>query len=160
MVVAIGTPTLAGVPIASALAVALLVPAALIDVHTRRLPDLWVGAAAVAFLVTDSLNRAIGTSGVAPRDIVLGALVMGVPLLLMHLTSPSSMGFGDVKLAVVAGAAIGATDWHLALPSLALAAGVTATVGVVWRARYVPFGPGLVGATLVALLAHDVLVRT
>ncbi len=157
---AIATPTLADVSIASALALALLVPAALIDVHTRRLPDLWVGAAAVALLVTDSLNRAIGTSGVAPREIVLGALVMGVPLLLMHLTSPSSMGFGDVKLAVVAGAAIGATDWHLALPALALAAGATATVGVVGRARYVPFGPGLVGATLIALLAHDVLVRT
>ena len=85
---------------------------------------------------------------------------MGLPLLLMHLTSPSSMGFGDVKLAVMAGAAIGATDWHVALPALALAAGVTATVGVVGRVRYVPFGPGLVGATLVALLAHDVLVRT
>jgi leader peptidase (prepilin peptidase)/N-methyltransferase len=159
IIVAIATPTIAGVPIASGVAVAILVPAALIDLRTRRLPDLWVGAAAVAFLVVDALSRAIGTSGVAPRDILLGALVMSGPLLLMHLASPSSMGFGDVKLAVVAGAALGATDWHLALPALALAAGATATVGIVARARYLAFGPGLVGATLVALLMHDVLVR-
>lgn len=160
LIVAIATPRIAGVPIASGLTVAILVPAAFIDVRTRRLPDVWIGAAAVVFLVTDSLSRALGTFDVPPGDIVLGALVMALPLLLMHLASPSSMGFGDVKLAVVVGAAIGAADWHLALPALALAAGATATVGIVVRLRHVPFGPGLVGATIVALLAHDVLVRT
>ena len=67
---------------------------------------------------------------------------MALPLLLMHLASPSSMGFGDVKLAVVVGAAVGAADWQLALPALALAAGATATVGIVERLRHVPFGPG------------------
>lgn len=159
LVAAIASPAIADVAIASALTVALLVPAALIDMQTSRLPDVWIGAAAVAFLVTDALSRAIGTSGVPPGDIVLGALVLGVPLLLLHLASPSSMGFGDVKLSIVLGAAIGATDWHLALPALALAAGTTATVGIVRRARTLPFGPGLVGATLIALLAQDVLVR-
>lgn len=159
-VAALTSPVFAGVPAASALTVALLVPAALIDVHTRRLPDMWIGVAAIAFLVTGALSRAIATTpGVPARDIVLAALIMGVPLLLMHLVSPSSMGFGDVKLAVLLGAAIGLTDWHLALPALALAAGLTATVGVVRRAKSLPFGPGLVGATLVALLVQDVLVR-
>ena len=160
LVAAIASPAIADVPIASALTVALLVPAALIDMQTLRLPDVWIGAAAVVFLVTDALSRAIGTSGVPSGDIVFGALVLGVPLLLMHLASPSSMGFGDVKLSIVLGAAIGATDWHLALPALALAAGTTATVGIVRRARSLPFGPGLVGATLIALLAQDVLVRS
>ncbi len=165
IVVAITSPAFTDVPIASALTVALLVPAALIDVHTRRLPDVWIGAAGVAFLVTDALSRAIDTTGVPPGDIVLGALIMSVPLLLLHLVSPTSMGFGDVKLAVVLGAAIGATDWNLALPALALAAGATATVGVFGRARSLPFGPGLVGATLVALAGSgragaDVTVRT
>ncbi|MET0663409.1 MAG: prepilin peptidase [Ilumatobacteraceae bacterium] len=159
LVAAIASPTFADVPVASALTVALLVPVALIDTHTRHLPDVWIGAAAVVFLVADALERAVGTAAVPPGQIVLGALIMGVPLLLMHLASPSSMGFGDVKLAVVLGAAVGATDWNLALPTLALAAGATATVGVIGRARSVPFGPGLVGATLVALLAHDVLIR-
>ena len=159
VVAAIAAPAIADVPLASGLTVALLVPAALIDVQTRRLPDVWVGGAAVAFLVVDALDRAIGTSGVPPGHIVLGALVMSVPLLIMHLAAPASMGFGDVKLAVVLGAAIGATDWNLALPTLALAAGATATVGVVGRAKSIPFGPGLVGATLVALLAHDVFLR-
>ena len=157
---ALATPAVAGAPVASALATAILVPAALIDVHTRRLPDTWVGAAAIVFLVADTLGRAIGTSGRSPGDVVVGAVVMAAPLLLMHLVSPRSMGFGDVKLALVLGASLGAADWHLALPALALAAGATATIGVVGRARYVPFGPGLVGATLVALWANDVLVRT
>jgi len=158
-VVAITSPIFADVPVASAVTVALLVPVALIDIHTRRLPDVWIGTAAVVFLVADALDRAVGTTAVPPGHIVLGALIMGVPLLLMHLASPPSMGFGDVKLAVVLGAAIGATDWNLALPTLAIAAGVTATAGVIGRAKSIPFGPGLVGATLVALLAHDLLIR-
>ncbi len=156
---ALATPITAGVPIASALAVAILVPAALVDVHTRRLPDVWIGAGAIAFLVVDAFGRAFGGSSVTPGHLALGTAVMSLPLLLMHLPSPASMGFGDVKLAAVLGAAIGAIDWHLALPALALAAGATATVGVVARSRYVAFGPGLVGASVVALLAHDVLVR-
>jgi leader peptidase (prepilin peptidase)/N-methyltransferase len=83
---------------------------------------------------------------------------MTAPLLLLHLVSPSAMGFGDVKLAVVLGAAVGVLDWQLAVPALALAAGATATVGVVTRARTIPFGPGLLAGALVATLANDLLV--
>lgn len=144
----------------SAVTLAVLVPAALVDIRTRRLPDVWVGAAAVVFLLADASARAFGAgSPASPGAIVAGAAVLALPLLGLHLVSPAAMGFGDVKLAVVAGAALGATDWQLALPALALAAGGTATYGLVRRARHVAFGPGLVGAAIVALHVHELLVR-
>ena len=68
------------------------------------------------------------------------------------------MGFGDVKLALLLGAAVGALDWQLTIPALAIAAGTTATVGLMRHARAIAFGPGLVGGSLVAMLAHDLLV--
>ena len=61
---------------------------------------------------------------------------------------------------MVLGAAVGFLDWNLAVPALALAAGSTATVGLCTRAKYIAFGPGLVGGALVALLAHGLLVTT
>lgn len=157
---ALACPFAADVPFASGLAVAVLVPAALIDVQTRRLPDTWVVGAAAAFLLADAIARTVGTVDSTPSDVALGVLCMAAPLFLLHLLSPDAMGFGDVKVAVVLGAALGAADWHLALPALALAAGLTATYGLVRQQRHVAFGPGLVGGTLLALLAHDLLVRT
>jgi prepilin signal peptidase PulO-like enzyme (type II secretory pathway) len=79
-------------------------------------------------------------------------------LLILHLVAPASMGFGDVKAGLVLGAAIGVVNWQLALAGLALAAGLTATVGVLTRASTVAFGPGLVAASAIALVAHPMLL--
>jgi leader peptidase (prepilin peptidase)/N-methyltransferase len=147
------------IPIASGLAVAAVMPAVLVDTQERRLPDVWLGLAAILLLVGVGISWSTGATMSSPGGLAAGSALMAVPLFLMHLVSPSSMGFGDVKLAVVLGAAIGVLDWNLAIPALALAAGSTATVGVLTRARHVAFGPGLVGGALVAMLAHDLLVR-
>jgi leader peptidase (prepilin peptidase) / N-methyltransferase len=146
------------VPFASAAAIALLVPAALVDVHVHRLPDVWVGAAAVVFLSAIGLSAAVGSGAARGTGIAVGAMVMSVPLLILHLVSPTSMGLGDVKAALVLGGALGAVDWQLPLAALAIAAGATATYGVMRSAHHIAFGPGLVGASLVALVAHDLLV--
>jgi leader peptidase (prepilin peptidase)/N-methyltransferase len=106
------------------------------------------------------LSWSVGATSTSLGGIAVGACLMGAPLLALHLCSPTAMGFGDVKLALLLGATIGAFDWLLVIPALALAAGSTATVGVAMRARHVAFAPGLVGGTLLALLAHDVLLRT
>ncbi len=148
------------IPAASGLTVAVLMPAALVDMQQRRLPDVWLGAAAIVLLVGVGLSWSTGSTTPSLAGMAAGAALMTVPILLLHLVSPSSMGFGDVKLAVVLGAAVGVLDWNLAIPALALAAGATATVGVVTRARFIAFGPGLIGGALVAMLAHDLLVRT
>jgi leader peptidase (prepilin peptidase) / N-methyltransferase len=147
------------VPFASGMAIALLVPAAMIDVQTQRLPDTWVGAAAAVFLGSAGVAWAIGQGVADATGIVIGALMLSMPLLTLHVLSPASMGFGDVKAAIVLGASLGAVDWQLTLGALALAAGATATVGIVRGVRHIAFGPGLVGGSLIALWAHDLLIR-
>lgn len=146
------------VPLASGLAVALLVPAALIDLRERRLPNLIVAAAAATFVVVLCLEVLLADRGVSWFGIVAGAGLLAGPLLALHLFSPPSMGFGDVKVAVVLGAAVGAVDWQLAIAALALAAGMTAAIGVALGVRTIAFGPGLVGATAVALAAHRLIL--
>ncbi len=145
------------VPLASGLAVAVLVPPALIDVHYRRLPNRWVGAAALTFAIATILQFSLGQ----PVDLAsaaLGALVVAGPMLALHLMSPAAMGFGDVKAGLVLGACLGAVDWQLALAGLALAAGATSVTAIVRNRSIVAFGPGLVAGSLIALAAHTTFV--
>jgi leader peptidase (prepilin peptidase)/N-methyltransferase len=129
---------------------AVLVPAAVVDVRERRLPDRWVLAAAVVLTVGSVVERAAG-GGPDAGGLVAGGAVMSGLLLGLHLLSPDSMGFGDVKVAVVLGAAIGSFDWRLAMPALLLAAATGVVVGIVRRSSTIAFGPCLVAGTVAVL---------
>lgn len=139
----------AGVPIGAAAATALLLPAAAIDLRERRLPDPILSAAAAVLVLAVVAGAATGSS-TDLLGMLAGAAAMSAPLLVVHLVSPAAMGFGDVKLAVVLGAATGSPV--LALVALALGSGGTAVVGIAAGRRTVPFGPGLVGATMLVLV--------
>jgi leader peptidase (prepilin peptidase)/N-methyltransferase len=150
------------VPVAGAIGIAMLVPAAVIDIEDRRLPDAWVAAGAVAVILTLVIDSVVGQphdNGV-PAGVALGAIAMVVPVLALHLVSPASMGFGDVKAAVVLGAAVGTADARLAAVALCLAAAGGAAVGLATWRRTIPFGPFLVVASLLVLLAHDLVIAT
>lgn len=122
----------------AAIVVAVLVPAAVVDVRERRIPDHLVVAAAAVLAVTGAV------SGLSAGAVAAGAVVMSGPLLALHLISPASMGFGDVKAAFVLGAALGTIDWQLALVALCVAAGVGGVVGLARRVATIPFGAFLV----------------
>ncbi len=118
--------------------------AAVIDIATAQLPDPLVIGIVVAvvsgWLMTDA----------SVREIVAGAVLMGLPVLVVHLISPDAMGFGDVKAAVALGALIGLVEATAALFALAVATAVMALVGLGFGLRSVPLGPGLViGGTAV-----------
>ena len=129
-----------------------MAPAAVVDIRERRLPDRWVAFAAGVLAATAWMAWVFGQS-VDLSGMLLGAAVMAGPILLLHLVSPASMGFGDVKAAVVLGAAVGSVDWKLAVAGLTLAAGLAATIGIVGRMRTIPFGPFLVIGSALALAA-------
>lgn len=153
VLVAIGLSVVGRVPLGSGLGVASLVPAALVDVYERRLPNRLVAAAAIVLGAGTLVAAAV--DGPPPiGTMVLGAAAMAGPMFVLHLASPSSMGFGDVKAGLVLGAALGAIEWQLALAGLALAAGSSAVVALARDRREIPFGPGLVFGTLLALAAH------
>ena len=56
------------VPAAGAIGVAMLIPAAVIDVEQRRLPDAWVAAAMVGLVATIAIGAAVF---LVPRDSLL-----------------------------------------------------------------------------------------
>ncbi|HSP27440.1 MAG TPA: prepilin peptidase [Ilumatobacteraceae bacterium] len=146
------------VPLAGAVAVALLVPAAVVDVAERRLPDVWLVAALGALIVLLTADLAFGASTLtdpAFGGIVGGGAAMALPVLALHLLSPASMGFGDVKAAAVLGAAAGTVDWRLGAVALCLASLGGAAVGVLTRRRTIAFGPFLVFGAWLTLLAHE-----
>lgn len=150
---------LGGVPIAGAAAIAATVPAALVDLDTRRLPDRLL-AGALAAMAVGAIVGAFAGDRLDPRHVAVGATAMAAPLLAIHLASPRSMGFGDVKAAALLGAAVGTIHWQLALTALALAAGASATVALLAGARTIAFGPGLVAGAAAALVFHSVMLPT
>jgi len=135
------------------LLVSALVPLALIDLDTRRLPNVITGPAAIAAVVALALLR----PGELPGHLLAGALAAGA-LLVVALIKPGGMGMGDVKLAGVLGLFLGsavAPALFMALIAGSLAGAVIAARAGVAQARRmaIPFGPflalGGVGGILV-----------
>lgn len=119
--------------------------AAGIDVRTGRIPNRLVAlagvaavAGATALALVDDPVRALAGPG-------LGTAAFAGPLLGAHLVSPAAIGFGDVKLAAVSGAALGLIDGRFGLVALCVATGATASAGLLRRRAHLPLGPGLVG---------------
>ena len=128
--------------------------AAIVDARSGRIPDRLVIAALMPILAV-VMSSAIAGSGVPVLGaVVLGSVAFGGPILIVHLVSPNSLGFGDVKLAAALGAALGLIEPGLGLVALCVASAATAAVGLLRRRRSLPFGPGLVlGATTAFLIA-------
>jgi leader peptidase (prepilin peptidase)/N-methyltransferase len=144
-----------------ALSVALilvLVPAALIDLEYRIIPNrLTAFGAAVALAIGVGLDP----SGEPER--LLAAAAAGGLLLGAALAYPGGMGMGDVKLAAVMGLFLGRAVGAALL--IALLAGVFVGVLVManrgvseGRKTAVPFGPFLALGGLVAVFAGDQIV--
>lgn len=132
------------------IAVALLWMVALAgyDIRQRRLPNrLTLPGFAVIMLIA-------AASGQGPAA-ALGAGLLAVVYLLVHVAAPAAMGAGDVKLALGLGAltgCFGADVWLLAAigaPLLTALIGVVARLG--WSAITVPHGPSMCVASAGAL---------
>jgi len=146
---------------AIALSVALIlivVPAALIDLEHRIIPNRITALGAVLAL---AIGLALEPS-TEPARLIAGACAGGV-LLLAALAHPGAMGMGDVKLAAVMGLFLGAAVAPALL--VALLTGVVLGVFVLARSGMregrktaVPFGPFLaVGAVFAVFLGQPVI---
>ena len=144
-----------------ALSVALIlvvVPAALIDLEHRIIPNKLTALGAVLALV---IGLALDPSG-EPQRLIAGACAAGF-LLLAALAYPGGMGMGDVKLAGVMGLFLG----RAVAPAIlfALLGGVLVGVAIVarkgvgaGRKTAVPFGPFLaLGAVLASFVGQDLI---
>jgi leader peptidase (prepilin peptidase) / N-methyltransferase len=137
--------------VATGLALLVLVAAALVDAVEHRLPNVLVGAAAAPVVGALAVAWVTGATDVVVGAAV-GAALVGGPLLVTHLASPTGMGFGDVKAGAVLGAGLGLVDAQIA--ALALLLGLSGAAGwaLAGRRRSIALGPGLVAGAVLALL--------
>jgi leader peptidase (prepilin peptidase)/N-methyltransferase len=134
---------------------AVLVTVSAIDLERRIIPNRIVVPATVIVLLANTARD------VSPQWI-LGGLAASGFLLVAALIYPAGMGMGDVKLALLMGAALGKTV------GIGLMAGMFASMvpSIVLFARHgkaarkmgIPFGPFLALGSVVALFwGHDIL---
>jgi leader peptidase (prepilin peptidase) / N-methyltransferase len=124
------------------------VATAVVDLRHHRIPDaLTLPALPLA------LACAVPLGGAAVLMAVAGALAAVGGHAAVRLLAPRAMGAGDVKLAGPLGAVLGAAGWPAVPLAAALAALLTAAVGVVGlltgalrRGSAVPHGPSMVAA--------------
>jgi leader peptidase (prepilin peptidase)/N-methyltransferase len=148
---AIGIATSVGV-------ILLVVPAALIDLEHRIIPNKLT---AIGGVVALGIGLALDPSG-EPERLIAGAAAGGF-LLVAALAYPGGMGMGDVKLAAVLGLFLGRAVAPAIL--VALFSGVLVGVFVIarkgareGRKTAVPFGPFLALGALVSVFAGQAMV--
>lgn len=147
----------AGIALSIALIV-LIVPAAVIDLEHRIIPNaITLPGSGLALL----LGTALDPSG-EPTRLIAGAAAGGF-LLLAALAHPGGMGMGDVKLAAMMGLFLGSAVAPAILVALLAGTAVGAVVIARKGAREgrktaVPFGPFLALGALTAVYAGGPLV--
>jgi leader peptidase (prepilin peptidase)/N-methyltransferase len=143
---------------------ATLLTLALIDWDTTLLPDdltlplLWLGLVSASMQWTPvGLNSALW--GAVAGYLSLWSVYWAFKL----VTGKEGMGYGDFKLFAVLGAWFG---WQTLIPMILLASIIGALVGIAMKfsiglreGGYVPFGPFLAGAGLIALAVGPIALR-
>lgn len=143
-----------------------LVALSVVDLEHFLLPNRIVHPLALATLALLTLGAVGDGDWDALGRAVLGGGAGMLTLGALHLASPRSMGFGDVKLAFVLGLALGWLGWGELVLGLFCGFLAGAMVGVALialrrrgRKDHLPFGPFLAFGTLVVLLWGDVILR-
>ncbi|GGM70207.1 hypothetical protein GCM10012275_45790 [Longimycelium tulufanense] len=120
------------------------------DLARRRLPDALTLPAYPAAVVLLAVVSWLGPGVDLALRALGGACLFGLAHAAVHLVAPTALGAGDVKLAGVLGALLGAVSW-LALIQGAFLAGLVTLGLAALRPKTalpgVPHGPGLLTAT-------------
>jgi leader peptidase (prepilin peptidase) / N-methyltransferase len=138
---------------------AALVALAFIDWDSTLLPDditlplLWLGLMVAALRWNDSLTLIDAFWGAVAAYLSLWSVYWAFKI----ITGKEGMGHGDFKLFAALGAWLG---WQALIPMILLASCAGAAVGLVLKAKgalreggYLPFGPFLAGAGVLAMMA-------
>ncbi|MFD6182498.1 prepilin peptidase [Streptomyces goshikiensis] len=136
-----------------------LVLLGLVDLAVHRLPDvLTLPLAALAAALLGAAALAPGAAG-SWRLALLGGAALAGAYLLLFLVNPAGIGFGDVKLALALGVALGWYGWGVwALGAfLGFVYGALYGLGLLLRGRAgrrtaFPFGPFMAAGALTGVL--------
>ncbi|WLQ35983.1 prepilin peptidase [Streptomyces castrisilvae] len=130
-----------------------------VDHRVHRLPDGLTLPAAGAAAVLLGLAALLPEHAGSWLSALLGGLVLGAFYFLLFLINPSGMGFGDVKLALSLGVALGWYGWAVVFAGGFAGFLFGAVYGVVLvvlrragRRTGIPFGPFMLAGALLGLL--------
>ncbi|MEU8519631.1 A24 family peptidase [Streptomyces sp. NBC_01216] len=130
-----------------------------VDARVHRLPDR------LTLPLAGAVPLLLGGAGLLPHSAgswlhaLLGGLALGCGYLALFLIHPGGMGFGDVKLALSVGAALGWYGWGVLFAGTfaGFLSGAVYGLGLVLTRRAgresaIPFGPFMLGGALLGLL--------
>jgi leader peptidase (prepilin peptidase) / N-methyltransferase len=133
---------------------------AAIDISVQRLPDRLVLPAFPLLASLLAVVAAVEHDGAGLLRALLGGLALGAAFLVLALVRPGQLGGGDVKLAGLAGLALGWLGWPAVMAAAVLGFTLSAVVSLgllaarrVSLGSAVSFGPFLLGGALMAILA-------
>jgi leader peptidase (prepilin peptidase)/N-methyltransferase len=132
---------------------------AAVDARAQRLPDILTLPLGAAMAVLLGLAALVPGAGGEWTGALLGGAALAGGHFVLFLLNPRGMGFGDVKLAVPLGFALGWYGWDVLFAGAFLAFLLAAAYGLVlllmkraeWKSS-VPFGPFLLLGSLAGLL--------
>jgi leader peptidase (prepilin peptidase) / N-methyltransferase len=132
-----------------------------IDADVHRLPDgLVLPSYPVLLVLLVVATAGLGLWGELVRGLACMAVIWGL-FFVLHLVSPSSLGFGDVKLAGLIGLLvgwIGVAQAVVALMSGFLVGGLVAVVMLLGRRvglrSHIAFGPAMLAGAFVGMLVE------
>ncbi|MFZ4154270.1 prepilin peptidase [Streptomyces pseudogriseolus] len=141
----------------------LLAPAgvllATVDFRVQRLPDPLTLPFAATALALLGLTALVPEHAGEWTTALLGAVALGAGYFVLFLINPAGMGFGDVKLALGAGAVLGWYGWPTVLLGTlagflcgALYGGALVVARKAGRKTSIPFGPFLISGAFAGLL--------
>ena len=152
-----GQPDVVAVGFFGVLAVAL----AAIDIATQRLPDLLTLPAYPILIILLAGAALAGHDFAGLGRALLGGLALAGAYLVLALIRPGQLGGGDIKLAGVAGLALGWLGWPALIAGAALGFVLSALVSLALIAARrltlrsaICFGPFLLGGALLAMLGY------
>jgi leader peptidase (prepilin peptidase)/N-methyltransferase len=136
-----------------------LVVLSVIDLEHYLLPNRIVYPTTVAALALFTFGALLDDNLEGLLRALLAGGVAFSAFFVLHVISPRSMGFGDVRLSFTLGLALGYVGWGEVFLGLFLGFAYGALVGIVLiavlrrgRNQPVPFGPFLAAGTMTALL--------
>jgi leader peptidase (prepilin peptidase) / N-methyltransferase len=132
---------------------------AAIDISVQRLPDRLVLPAFPLMISLLALAALLEHNGAGLVRAPLGGLALGAVFLALALLRPGQLGGGDIKLAGLAGLALGWLGWPAVTTAAVLGFALSAVTSLALLAARrvslssaVCFGPFLLGGALIAVL--------
>jgi leader peptidase (prepilin peptidase)/N-methyltransferase len=132
---------------------------ALVDYRVHRLPDVLTLPLAVTTLALLGIAAALPADAGSWPTALLGGLALGAAYLVLFLINPAGMGFGDVKLALALGTALGWYGWPVLVAGAfaGLLYGAVYGLGMVvlrraGRKTAIPLGPFMLGGAFTGVL--------